>query len=333
MMQAIMKADPENKNVKGATGAEAFNNLFFSYSMPLATLDGIIFKWVDNGDGTYVPAYFAGENLGDDALPTWNLLRDMYQEGTIDADITLMTLDQGISRFLNGQNAALMTAGMEYIWTNMFAYWDDVNDTPAEEAIGILDLMPDQEGNTYYTVETIAWSESYFSAKVDDEKLDRILMIYDYLVSEEGTMLVSYGFEGETYTVNDKNEITVSADFNQKYPSAGMFNCLVRWLGSLPPEEYKTVSKYPDWINEIQDARVEKARQIKMPEAAEEASSIYISLDPKMELHTGDDLNRIITGTQPVEEIWNEIIEEYKEDGLEEYIQQVNDLMKQLFLK
>lgn len=327
MMQAIMKADPENKNVKGATGAEVFINPFFSYSMPLATIGGINFKWVDNGDGTYVPAYFAGENLGDDALATWNLLRDMYQEGTIDTDITLMTLDQGISRFLNGQNAALMTAGMEYIWTNMFAYWDEVNDTPAEEAIGILDLMPDQEGNTYYTAETMAWSESYFSAKVDDEKLDRILMIYDYLASEEGVILGAYGFEGETYTVDSDNKVTVADDFYTKYPSAEIFNALVAWNGNIPTK-YEKVSQYPDWINEIQDARVEAASQIDMPEAVEECTSIYISLAPKMELNLTDDLNRIITGTRPVEEMWNEIIEEYKEEGLEEYIQQVNEMMK-----
>ena len=108
MIQAIIEADPEGKNIQGMTacGADFPVGVFFTYSMPAAVVGGNTFRWVDNGDGTYVPAYFAGENLGDDALPTWQLLRDMYKEGTIEADIALASTDQAYNKFLNGQCAA-----------------------------------------------------------------------------------------------------------------------------------------------------------------------------------------------------------------------------------
>ena len=41
----------------------------------------------------------------------------------------------------------------------------------------------------------------------------------------------------------------------------------------------------------------------------------------------------IMTGERPVEEMWNEIIEGYKLDGLEDVIKQVNDEAEKLGYK
>lgn len=47
------------------------------------------------------------------------------------------------------------------------------------------------------------FSLTFFNADIPDEKMDMILSIYDYLLSEEGTMLASYGFEGYDYNIID----------------------------------------------------------------------------------------------------------------------------------
>ena len=43
-----------------------------------------------------------------------------------------------------------------------------------------------------------AGSESFINASVSDEKLDKILQLYDYLLSDEGALLSTYGSEGDT---------------------------------------------------------------------------------------------------------------------------------------
>ena len=40
-------------------------------------------------------------------------------------------------------------------------------------------------------------------------------------------------------------------------------------------------------------------------------------------------IQRIMTGTQPLEEVWEEIIQEYKNNGLMEVIDKVNEVHKE----
>ena len=41
----------------------------------------------------------------------------------------------------------------------------------------IAKLYPSEDGNSYYFVDTEAWSESYISAQVDDEKMAAICQL------------------------------------------------------------------------------------------------------------------------------------------------------------
>lgn len=325
------EADPEGKNIQGMTacGPDYPVGVFFTYSMPAAVVGGNTFRWVDNGDGTYVPAYFAGENLGDAAVPTWQLLRDMYREGTIEADIALATNDQAYNKFLNGQCAAMLATGFCGPWEGMIQYWEEVNGSNYADAVKCLDLMPGVDGNAYYWIWDYAWSESYISSKVDDVKMDRILQIYDYLLSDEGVMLSRYGVEGDTYEIVDGKYIQESEDRAIKYPSTAMFHDLVAWTPELP-NGYEFKSIIPQELLDISEARVEAARNAPVPEFDTRYTDIFISLGTDFGLSLADDMLTIMTGDQPVEEMWQAILENYKSQGLEDIIEQVNAKAKEL---
>ena len=81
MIQAIIKKDSEGTGIGGMTAKNysMLMGLLFTYSIPLASTGGSRYYWVPKGKDYYVPALFAGEKLGDDAVPTWNLARDMYE--------------------------------------------------------------------------------------------------------------------------------------------------------------------------------------------------------------------------------------------------------------
>ena len=331
MIKAIIEADPEGKNIQGMTacGPDYPVGVFFTYSMPAAVVGGNTFRWVDNGDGTYVPAYFAGENLGDAAVPTWQLLRDMYREGTIEADIALATNDQAYNKFLNGQCAAMLATGFCGPWEGMIQYWEEVNGSNYADAVKCLDLMPGVDGNAYYWIWDYAWSESYISSKVDDVKMDRILQIYDYLLSDEGVMLSRYGVEGDTYEIVDGKYIQESEDRAIKYPSTAMFHDLVAWTPELP-NGYEFKSIIPQELLDISEARVEAARNAPVPEFDTRYTDIFISLGTDFGLSLADDMLTIMTGNQPVEEMWQAILENYKSQGPEDIIEQVNAKAKEL---
>lgn len=334
MMRAIIAADPEGKNIQGMTacGSDYPVGVFFTYSMPAAVVGGNTFRWVDNGDGNYVPAYFAGEELGAAALPTWQLVRDMYKEGSIEPDIALASTDQAYNKFLNGQCAAMLATGFCGPWDGMIQYWKDVNGTEYADAVRCLDLMPGVDGKSYYWMWDYAWSESYFSSKVDDVKFDRIMQIYDYLLSGDGVMLGRYGMEGDTYEIIDGKYISESAERGTKYPSTNMFHDLVAWTPE-HPNGYEFQSSIPQELLDVSAARKETARNAPTPEFDPRYTDIFISLGSSFGLTLSDDMLTIMTGDQPVEEMWQTIINGYREKGLEDIIQEVNDKAKEMGYK
>ena len=325
MIQAIMKADPEGKNIQGMTaaGPDFFAGIFFTYSMPGAVVGGNTFRWVDNGTGTYVPAYFGGENLGDDAMATWELLRSMYQDGTIEADVALGSYDTAYQKFLTGSCAAMLSTGFLGPWENMIKYWEETNGTNYNDVVKVLKLMPATDGNTYYCNWDYAWSESLISSNVDDEKFDRIMQIYNYLLSDEGIMLSRYGVEGDTYEIVDGKYIVESDDRAVKYPSTSVFHDLVAWTPTLP-NGYEFKSNIPDELLAVQEGRYEEAKNASIANYDLRYTDIFVSLGSDFGLSLADDVMTIMTSDKPVAEIWQEVIDSYKAKGLESIIEQVN---------
>lgn len=329
MILAIEEADPEGKGIQGLTTSSYtfLAGIFLPYTMPLGAVDGVAFYWVDKGDGTYIPAYLAGENLGDDALPVWHLLRDMYEEGTIEKDVAVITSSQALEKFMQGSNAAIVIdGGAGSVYDKIGKYWPDIYEGSVfMDAVKILDLMPDINGNQTYPIWDYAWSESYISSHVDDEKLDRILSIYDYLLSEEGKRLSICGIEGESYTLDEQGNVSfdVFGTPSDIFGSIGTFNVLVQWAGRddfprTDPQEYI----------DIDDARKERAKKLPVPEYNYDCTSAFIGLGTDFALHPEMDMLSIMTGSEDVEKMWNEIVDGYKANGLEDIIDQVNEAVK-----
>ncbi len=330
MIQAIRQADSRGTGIGGMT-AKNFNMLMgplFTYSIPLASNGGTAYYWVPQGENRYVPALFAGQNLGEDALATWQLARDMYAEGTIEKDIFLATTSQAEEKFLMGRSAAICFDGgiaNTRNHENIVRYWKDVHGTEFLEDVRFLDLMPSVTGELYYPVWDYAWSESYINGNVSDEKLERILALYDYLLSEEGMLLGNFGIEGESYRLGADGEVILLTQEapSDRYPSIGMFASLVCWnYGN------QDASRFPSTIPQeyvcLDQERVEKARECRIPEYQYACTIAASRMEDCIAIDTNSIFQRIVLGTEPVEEIWQEIIQEYLDQGLEEMIEEVN---------
>lgn len=335
MIQAIIKTDSEGKGIGGMT-AKGYSMLLgplFTYSMPMASSGGTGFYWVKQDD-SYVPALFAGKTLGNDALPTWQLVREMYQEGTIEQDIVFTTTAQAENKFLSGQSAAICIDGgisNSKTYENMGKYWKEMHGSDFLQDVRYLKPMPDVSGRKYYTVWDYAWSESYINSKVSDEKFERILALYDYLLSEEGTLLGNFGIEGESYEKEPTGEInllykeTVPSD---RYPSIKMFSSLVSWnYGIL--NTYRFPNTVPEEYVFADMERVDEARKLDIPPYDYACTQIFYQLETPFFIDINDVFQRIMMGEQPVEEVWKEIIEEYKAQGLLDVIQEVNTLRQE----
>lgn len=166
----------------------------------------------------------------------------------------------------------------------------------------------------------------YISSHVDDAKLARILSLYDYLCSEEGTILSYAGIEGDTYEKDADGKITYLTEGSpfDKYKSMSTFAYLVAWNPPLMDANTFPQS-IPQEYFDINDSLVEITSKLEIPEYNYDCTTAFVSLGSDFSLHVEEDMLNIMTGTEPVETMWQNIINTYKNEGLEDVIQKVND--------
>ncbi len=325
MIQKIIEADPEGMGIRGLTSAHKnlLNGVFMPYACPIALDSGSVFRWVEAADGTYQPAYFC-----EDLLPGFHLAREFYESGVIDPEIIMTTNASANEGFLKGENAAIaISGGFGNKYLTIGRYWEEYHEGTYMEDVKALGLMPDKDGKKAYSVYGYAWSESYINGAAEEEKVDKILQVYDYLLTEEGAFFTTYGPKGELYDVRDGKVALKDRekDVGSQYPSTSALSQLVRWL----PSEYD--SRFPPYwplaYNQVDKERAEEAGQIEIPKDCQECSKVMMELGIGFSIHAEEDFLAIMAGSRPVEEMWEEIVRQYEQEGLQDVIRKVNEAL------
>ncbi len=323
MLLAIIDADPESSGISGITA-----------TFPDALIGGIIFPWAEIAPGKWVhtgeefmPSYFAGYENGT-LLQAMQLGRDMYEEGTIENDFALTTTVTGPEKFLQGQNAAYIYAGgMGSLYNGIARDWAEVYpDKDFHESVKILDIMPSIDGIKRYFVDTESWSETYFSSNVDDEKMNALLKLFDFLHTDEGKYLMFAGFEGVDYDLDENGaavlrEGIVLAD---KYPTMdSSFSSLAVWNPNNVNPNFPTNT--PMEFYDMNNARYEEAKnEGEMFEFYQEVSFLYTPLKSDFVYSHTDDFLAVMAGSEPVETMLDDLMAGYEADGLSDMIAEVN---------
>ncbi|MCD9024999.1 extracellular solute-binding protein [Cohnella silvisoli] len=333
MLQAIVNKDPENKNITGLTsvGNLLLGGLFWLYSSPAATSDGSgsDFKWIKE-DGKYIPAVFSKYSV-----ESLKLLRNFYTSGLIDPDLPVTRGEMGRDKFAQGKAAALITAGLfQNVDINIYKErWLKLHpgDTAFYDKIKVLKPLKSMDGNRYHAIFKPFWSESYISSKVSDKKMDRILQLFDYMNSPEFLEMRHYGLKdvdytktGDTITMIDPNVSLLT-----KYKPFSTLANLLDWDGmfklkpgyvGLSPEAHKAQQELLDYSMKMTSKQNFEIRLTKLSTPTKDSFTIFDS----------DDMIRVMISKLPVEVIWQDIINGYKEKGLDRMIAEVNAKAKEM---
>lgn len=325
----IKKIQSKNK-ITGLTASsrDALARRFMTYGVPEANTNALAIKWVENTDKKVVPAYLAGDKLGDRALPVFQLARDMYKEKTIDPDIAIIKKEEAIAKFINGQAAAIAVNDVPSLWGSMLKKWEKTHGVSIADSIRLLVPMPAYDGETYIWATNTGWSENYFSSKVSEKKMDRILELYDWLLSDEGFKITYYGFEGKTYNMTEEGPVYTPTALNDN-PSISFWVQFTRWsTGFDRPEGFSEPRLDMPSIYEHLDELEQKFPTMKRQpgyssELSTNATNAYKLLDSEFSLTPEEDFIKIMTGQGSVSDMWNDILKDYKKDGMNEVIDKV----------
>lgn len=328
MIQAIIKADPEGKQIQGLTSLQAkqLDGFLFTYSMPAAMSDGSgsDYKWVKGEDGMFRPRYFTT-----DMLSTFQLARDMYAEGTIEKDYALTTSSTAAEKFLTGRSAAILGGGgVEACYGRFGKDWPSANDgRNFFDDVRVLGVLEGKDGVRTFPMFRTAWSESYVSAKVDDAKMEKILQLYDFLVSKEGQMLINWGIENVDYEMKDGKAVSLLTDtsLGTKYPSTGILNGLASWGQSRTNRDYPTSAPTEEYRDGDFDLYEQAVATGELPAFDMRITYMSTPLKDRFIIYQADDLMAVMMGSEPVEKMVEDLLKSYKDKGLDAMIQEVNE--------
>ena len=138
--------------------------------------------------------------------------------------------------------------------------------------------------------------------------------------------MINFGFEGKDYTIED-GVIVESEEVQEKglgdiYPSTSA-GAIFAWNPVLP-DTYTLPASRAQWLLDFLDEYRAQAAACTLPEYSIEAKQTFLSLGSNLHFNKTDDFLLVMMGTEPVEDMWSEIMDGYKADGLEEVIEQVN---------
>lgn len=329
-LKAIVQKDPEGKKIGGLTAVNVkqIDGFFYMFSNPAANSDGSgsDFKWIKE-DGKYIPAIFSKNSL-----PSLQNARDMYEQGLIDKDIALVKGQEGYDKFASGKAAALLQVNYLNFNNKVLGRWKKLYpDTPIFDAVRQMKYFPSTDGNRYHPVFRTFWSESYFSSKVDDKKMDRIMRLYDYLLQPDIKEAYRFGVKGADYTKEgDKIKLITPIDeLRKKQPCMDEFINLAEYDNQFQynPNNF---TMDPDVLNAaITDMEYVK-KNTKIPDYEPRLTYVSTPVKDKFTVFPADFILKIMTGNEPVDKMWNDVVKEHEAKGLSKMIEEGNARAKEL---
>jgi putative aldouronate transport system substrate-binding protein len=226
MLTDMVKNNPDGK--KDAVGIAIYNGFMGNVLQNAAPLNG----WWTKQDGKWMPSV-----MGPEFVQYVKLMHDFYQAGLIDKDFAIPNQDaQG--KFAQGKAGLLLFQGKNL--RQIEDKWKQYNPSVKfEDAVALLKPVPAADGSQKLFSFYSFWSGTVIKADVDQKKMERILSLFDYLLSAEGRKLSMYGIKDTDWKMDgDKLVITREKDASgnlpglmTKYPSADLFANLAAWIG------------------------------------------------------------------------------------------------------
>lgn len=340
MASAFANNDPDGNGIKDTIGFNCGNRLVLGKWLALGVAPQLnIVSWTDEG-GRFIPTY-----LSDGYLQIVLALRKLYETGGLDPAFHLKKPADVVYDFAKGKLGALEYKISPATIAEVELYWNQYHDgdnASFEECVGLLNIFPASDGKYYSNSSTSFWSETLFSSRLDDKKTDRILHLFNYLLSDEGWMLTRFGLEKEDYSLDngrftcliDTSSDSLTGILNNRYASLSLFESLASWGGTeedfIPNEQ--NVLRYGSYAAQLAYDALKWSQEHTL--SVERPEEIISMIKPESKIFTPSLISRevtqiIIEDGDPAG-LWDNLITRLRRLGLDEYVESVNRYAAQM---
>ncbi|WP_167357201.1 extracellular solute-binding protein [Paenibacillus pectinilyticus] len=261
-------------------------------------------------DGKLVPYQVQGKELKD----FLTFLQKAYSEGVLDKDFMTNKARDPWSKLEAGKTGIS--------WVNPFEFYTTSMDTikkvdPKAELV----QLPAPKGPTGLqgTKTSSSVDKIVINSKIDKKKQERLLALFDYMMSDEGTDLIKNGVEGVHYKKNGDKYEKLDA-FDKDRPQLISTWLLRRYDPMIQIRKWDDAA-YVDKINTIFKEN-EKAKWTNP--ASGLISDTQVKVGNTINSKFGEEMAKIIMGKSPVSAI-DKAIEAWKAGGGDAIIKEMNE--------
>lgn len=332
MVSAFAQRDPDGNGVDDTIGYNVNNLSALGKWLILGIAPECnVYSWISE-NGRYIPSWTTEE-----FNEVIRCFRQLYQAEGLDPDFYKKSPSAVMDDFASGHLGALEYKSSPSALMELKDKWDKQNGKPFEECVDVLPVFPAPDGIRYSNSSSIFWSESYISSEVDDKKLERILALFEFLLTEQGQDFCHFGIEGTDYKVNEDGSYTclietgsesLTTVLARKYPSSVLFSGIATWGGSEKDFEVNEINtlRYGSFNTFLANKSVkwyrENTTQVERPYAflnyPKEATEKFSTSRAFEEFIT------CITGQDDPVRMWQNVLDGMRAEGLEEYIDRQN---------
>ena len=293
-----------------------------------------VYSWIEDADGDFIPSWTT-----DQFRDVVDAYRRMYESGGLDPDFYSKNPKEIVQDFAEGKLGCLEYKSSPSTLLQLEEAWEAAgNPDNFDTCVDVLPIFAAPDGKHYSNTSAPFWSESYISSHVDAEKMDRILTLYDFLLSESGQRLVKYGLEGVDYEIAEDGSVTCLLDtsrtslteqLKEKYPSLALFPSLVSWGGTDADFDDSEINETLYGRHCVELAAKDLAWNRENTIAVERPVEFQIfPKEPSEEFSTSNALSafiQCIIGTGDAVQMWEDTLDQMRADGLAEYIERQNE--------
>lgn len=252
------------------------------------------------------------------------LLQKYYKAGAVDKDFAINKNDDGLNKFVSGM------AGLYIMSMNPYDYRDKIlapfeKANPGKKASDCIKLLmypKNSDGKIQIANETLIGTGTYFSANITDDKLDRLLRMMDYFLTDDGIKFGQLGKEGRDYTVNGD---TIINNRKEKYPTQALA-AMTYWMVDYSRSDLTVSKEIRDEINQFYDylgknaVLDERHFDIDWLNTPAKTKWSYVG-------EFNDGVAKIIVGNDPVNKAFKTLTDSLLANGGDDAIKEVNDYM------
>ncbi|MEA4889370.1 MAG: hypothetical protein VB070_07895 [Clostridiaceae bacterium] len=328
LMVKFAKEDPDGDGQDNTMGLTCYDASWLQF-MLLQYQPAAIDPWVKGDDGQWTPTF-----MTDGYRQGILKLKELFTKGGLDPDFATLKGEEGEDKFANNRAGAYTHDDSPSTLGYIGDKFKEANGASMEDSVMLLKPFKSTDGNYYRRTGNISWSETYFNAKADAAKVDRILAFQNWLLSDEGYTLIHFGIEGTDYTRNgDSLEVIQSKDSSGEvvnkdtvYPIMKVNN-FAEWSGT---HMWSSVTpKYPKFntmTKELYDWYLKNAIPAKT-----DARTAFVTLASRSkETFNAKDFIIKCVVSDDTEAAYQEQVANFKANGYDDLIKEMNTAMSAL---